>query len=390
MSFQRNDAIARANLHSGVQALAQGAGGIFFLVFLLRAGVSVPVTLAAQAAIFAGRLAVRPILLPLARRLGLKPLVIAGTLGVACQYPLLAEVHGVDAALLLLCIVTAMGEVCYWLAYNAWFAATGDAEQRGRQIGAREALVAVAGVIGPILGAGSLIAAGPRWTFAAVGLVQALAAVPLLGVPNVRIAAEAPDAFRAARPAMFVLMADGWFDGIFFFVWPIALFVTLGESIAAFGGAMALAGLVGAVCGPVLGRHIDAGHGRRVVLMAYALAGAIVLLRGASLGSPWLAVIANASGALLMPLLSPVLGTVTYNLAKASPCPLRFHMATEAGWDVGGVLACLSAAGLVALGAPLSFALLLGIPGVAAGAFLLRRQYPRTGAAILLAVGGGR
>jgi hypothetical protein len=85
-----------------------------------------------------------------------------------------------------------------------------------------------------------------------------------------------------------------------------------------------------------------------------------------------------------MPLLSPVLGTATYNLAKASPCPLRFHMATEAGWDIGGVLACLGAAGLLVLGAPLSVALLLGAPGVAAGAFLLRRQYPRAEAGTIL------
>ena len=45
MAFLRNDAVNRVNLHYGIQALAQGAGGIFFLVFLLRAGVSIPVAL---------------------------------------------------------------------------------------------------------------------------------------------------------------------------------------------------------------------------------------------------------------------------------------------------------------------------------------------------------
>jgi hypothetical protein len=45
----------------------------------------------------------------------------------------------------------------------------------------------------------------------------------------------------------------------------MALFVSLHESIPAYGGAMALAGLVGAACGLVLGRYIDTGHGRRVV-----------------------------------------------------------------------------------------------------------------------------
>jgi hypothetical protein len=51
MAFLRNDAINRVKVHSGIQALAQGAGGIFFLVFLVRAGVAVPVALTAQAGI---------------------------------------------------------------------------------------------------------------------------------------------------------------------------------------------------------------------------------------------------------------------------------------------------------------------------------------------------
>ena len=54
MAFFRNDAVNRVYLHSGVHALAQAGGGVFFLVFLLRAGISIPVALLAQAAIMAG------------------------------------------------------------------------------------------------------------------------------------------------------------------------------------------------------------------------------------------------------------------------------------------------------------------------------------------------
>jgi MFS transporter, DHA1 family, inner membrane transport protein len=75
----------------------------------------------------------------------------------------------------------------------------------------------------------------------------------------------------------------------------------------------------------------DVGHGRRVAVIAYTAPAVIMPLPTASLGSPWLAVIANALGALLMPLLAPALATATYNLATASPCPFRFQVATEAG-----------------------------------------------------------
>jgi hypothetical protein len=381
MAFLRNDAINRVNLHSGIQALAQGAGAIFVLVFLLKAGVSIPVVLLAQAAIVTGRFLLRPAILPFAKRFGLKPMLIVGTLGLALQYPALTQVQGVGAGLLILCVVSAVGEVFYWLSYNAYFAALGDREHRGHQVGAREALVAVVGIVAPLLGASALVTVGPGWTFAGVGLIQALAAVPLFGAPNVAVKPAAPGAFRAALPAVALIAIDGWFDSSYIFVWQIALFGSLGESLSAYGGAMALAGLVGAACGLVLGRHVDAGHGRRAVAIAYAVAATVVLLRAASVGLPWLAVMANALGALVMPLLIPVLASVTYNLAKVSPCPLRFSLATEAGWDAGCFAGSLCAAAVAASGASLSAAVLLGLPGIVAGSILLRRHYPRSAGA---------
>jgi len=41
MSFFGNDAINRVNLHTTVVALAQGAGGVFVFVYLLKAGVPI-------------------------------------------------------------------------------------------------------------------------------------------------------------------------------------------------------------------------------------------------------------------------------------------------------------------------------------------------------------
>jgi hypothetical protein len=333
--------------------------------------------LAAQGAVFVGRFLLRPVLLPLAVRFGLKPLLIFGTLALAVQYPLLSQVHGVGPWLWATIAAAAFGELFYWLAYNATFAVIGDAEHRGQQIAAREAAVAAVGVAGPLAGAWALATVGPGPAFGAVGLVQALAVLPLLRLPNVAVARHAPGASRAARPGLWLMAADGWFDAAFVYVWQIALFVSLGESFAAYGGAMALAGLVGAASGLLIGRHIDAGRGRRAVAITYAVAAGLVTVRAASLGAPWLAAAANAAGAALWPLLSPTLGAVTYNLAKASPCPLRFHMATEGGWDAGASLACLAAAALLALRAPFAAPLLMALLGVAVSARLLWPHYGR-------------
>ena len=375
MAFLSNDAVNRVNLHSGIQALAQSGGAIFTVVFLLRVGLSVPAALSAMAAIMAVRFVLRPLILPLGGRFGLKPLLIFGTIGVAAQYPLLAEVQGVGGALAVFCLILALGDVFYWPAYNAYFATVGDAEHRGQQVGAREALVSVAGIVAPLLGAWALVTLGPRPMFAAVGLIQALAAVPLIGLPNVAVKETAPGAYRAARLGAMLYATDGWFDACYIFVWQIALFVSLGENLAAYGGAMALAGLVGAALGLLLGRHIDAGHGRRAVAVAYSVAAAVVLLRAASFGSPWLAVGANAIGPLVMSLMLPTLGAATYNLAKASPCPLRFQVAAEGGWDIGCSCACLAAAALFASGVSAAVAVSLALPALAVAVVLLRRHY---------------
>ena len=287
MAYFGNDAINRVNLHSAIQAFAQGAGGLFFLVVLLQAGVSIAATLLALAAVHAGRFFVRPVMLPLGRRFGLKPLLIFGGVLMAGQYLVLPAVHGVGTALYILCFVAALGDIFYWVSYNAYFSALGDAQHRGHQVGAREALVAVVGIVAPLVGASLLVAAGPHWLFYSVALVQVASAAPLLGLPNVAV--DRPGARCAPRRAASACCWQqriAWFDVGFIFVWQIALFISLGESIAAYGGAMALAGLAGAAGRLVLGRHVDAGFGRRAVFIAYAVGAAVVLLRATSIGSP--------------------------------------------------------------------------------------------------------
>jgi hypothetical protein len=375
MAFFRNRAVNRLNLHYGMHAFAENAGGIFVLVYLLRAGVSVPATLAAIAVLLAGRFAMRPAVLPVAKRWGIRPALIAGTLIIAITYPMLAAVHGVGLTLAAYCAVASLGGVFYWTSFHAYFAATGDPEHRGHQTGAREALAAAAGILAPLAGGWSLAVAGPAWAFTGAGAIQALAALPLIGAPDVAVAPAAPRAFQAARPGLLLFLADGCFAAGFYYIWQIALFISLGESFPAYGGAMALAALAGAVCALIQGRRIDAGRGRQAVLIAYGAAAAAVILRAGSFGSPWAAIAANAAGALVAALLIPVLMTPLYNLAKTSPCPLRFNIATEGAWDIGCGTACLLAAGVAAAGVPLGVAVLLALPGATAAALLLSRYY---------------
>jgi DHA1 family inner membrane transport protein len=375
MAYFRNNSVNLLNLHYGIHSLALSGSGAFFGVFLLKSGVPAPAVLASIATILLGRLLIRPSVLVLAKRWGLKPLVIAGTIATGLQYPLLAEVHGVGPALFVLCAVSSVGDTFYWTTYHAYFASLGDPEHRGHQVGAREAMAAVVGVIGPLATGWALTTLGPRVAFNATAVVLVLAALPIFWTPRVAVRAEGAGLLKAAMPGVLLFAADGWCAMGYVFAWQIALFLSLGESFSAFGGAMALAAVVGALSGMFLGRWIDAGHGARAARVALIAIAITTLLRAASYGNAPLAVIANACGALVTCLYLPALGTAIYNQARRSPCPLRFHIAAEAGWDIGGASCGLIAAALLALGLPIGTCILLSLFGATASFLLLRRYF---------------
>ena len=377
MAFLGNHAVNRINLHYGVYALATASGGTFLLVFLLRVGLSAQEALLTSVAFVARRFAVRPFVLPLAKRFGLKAMVIFGTFMLALQYPLSAAISGLDWALFARNAVAAIGEAFYWTCFHAYFASLGDAEHRGHQIGAREALAQGIAIVAPLVGAWGLDSFGPEWMFPAVGIVQALAVLPLLGLPDVAVKREAPGAFRGAWAGALIFVVHGWFTAGFIVVWQVALFVALGSSFSAYGGAMALAALAGAAGGLLLGKRLDGGHGAYAVLFVFAAMIAATVARAASLGSPEAAVAANALGVFAMCFYVPTLMTAVYNLSKVSPCSLRFHMAAEGAWDVGYCAAVMVCIAFLAGGLAIGAGVLLAAPALAVLGVMLRRYFGR-------------
>jgi DHA1 family inner membrane transport protein len=325
MAFFRSRTVNLLNLHYAIHAFALSGGGAFFAVYLLKSGLSVPWVLASFALMLAGRFLVRPIVVPIGVRTGMRAIVIAGACLTALQYPLLAEVHGLGPALFVLCVVVAVGDAFYWSGFHAYYAALGTHEHRGAEVGAREALAALVGIINPLVTGWVLVAYGPRLAFGVTGAILLIGALPLLFTPDVAVPRRVRGAFRDALPGVKLFLADGWIASGYFFVWQIALFLTLGESYVAFGGALALAALVGAVAGLFLGRLIDTGHGRKAVVYAIGAPVLTTVLRAAAPGHVVLAVAANALGALVVCAYMPTLMTAVYNQAKRSACTLRFR-----------------------------------------------------------------
>jgi DHA1 family inner membrane transport protein len=389
MAYFKNTTINLLNLHYAIHAIAMTGAGAFFAAYLVEAGVPVPGIFLTFAGIIIGRFFVRLLVIGLAARYGLRRLIVAGTLLSSVQYPLLAMVHGIGAPLFALICAGAVADAVYWPCYHAYFASLGDDDHRGHQVGAREAIAALVGVVSPLVTGALLVTLGPVIAFGATALIVAASALPLLKTPDVATTPSAPGAFRASLDGVYLFIGDGFTTVIYVIVWQVALFLTLDKSFMAYSGALAIAAVVGAVGGMFLGRHIDAGKGVRAVYITCIIVALIIVLRAAATFNPAFAVFANAISALGGCLYSPTLMAAVYTLAKASPCALRFHVATEAGWDLGGAVGLIIAATMTWLGSPLWAVLLLGLLGIAAQFILLRRYYAGRSAPLSEAAVGG-
>jgi MFS transporter, DHA1 family, inner membrane transport protein len=376
MSLFANPGVNRVVTHTALQHLAWGASAVFSVVFLLRAGLPAAVVFLVFAGVLLLRFALRPVVLLVAPALGLRRTLILGSVLLAAQFPALALVQGPGLGLALYCAVAALSDVFYWTTYHAAFATLGDSERRGTQIGASLVLNTIAGVLGPLLGGMMLAALGPWAAFGTAAAIELVAIVPLWGLRFAAVPRHAPaGAYEAARAGFFLFCTDGWIICGSAIAWDIVAFRALGARYDAFGGLLALSALAGALGGMALGRFIDQGHGGHAVRLS-ALGCALSLGLKAACGTdPALVVAAAAAATIVGGLYFPTLMTAFYNAAKAAPCALRFQIAAEAGWDVGGGLACVTSAALIAAAAPLQGVILLALPAVAVQALLLNRRY---------------
>lgn len=381
MPYLSNKSVNRLNIHTGLHGLAFNLSANFFIVFLMTHGFTAIQVFLYLAFILALRFTLRPVMLYLAPRIGSRRTLYIGCLFFAAQYLLLARVEGVNAMFWAYCVVSALTDVFYWTSYHAIFAFTGDDAHRGKQIGAREALTTVTAIIAPLVGGLGIDYFGARFIFGVAAVVELLAILPLMEVPDLPIAETRPEgAFSAVRRGVFIFMTDGWIAVGLTFVWAAMLVGATGSSFTVFGGALALAGLVSAAGGLLLGRLIDNGHACRAVLLNGILLVAGLLLR-ASAGrglDTMLAVTALSS--LLGASYIPTLMTAIYRLAAKAPCTLRFIFVTEGAWDIGCISACLATAGLIYAGIPLGWSVALAIVGAVLQMMLLYNYYAQNAA----------
>lgn len=363
-------------VHGALHRLAWGGSSIFIGVYLYREHVDLAGVFLSYSGIFALRFAFRSLLMPTVAIVGLRRALMLGTLLQAVQYPMLALVHGVGFWLVLFCAASALGAAFYFTCYHAFFAALGDARNRGMQVGVRQILMAAAAVLGPALGGLVLTEFGPWAAFGAAGLVELAAIVPILALDEVGLGPTMPlGGFAAVKSGALLFATDGWISNTAVLGWNLIIFRAFDARFDAFGNALAAAALTGAAFGAALGRFIDLGHARQAVWFSAGVYGINLAIKSICGEDPGVVVAVTILTTVLTGLYIPTLMTAFYNDAKRSPSPLRYQIAAEGAWDAGGVLVTLIASALCAVGAPLQATLLLALAMVPLQAGLLHRLY---------------
>ena len=381
MTLFTNPDINRLTAHSTLHRLAWGGSGVFFGIFLYGEGLSPTMVFLAFAAIFALRFAFRPLVVLLVPKIGLRWGLILGTVLQAVQYLTLAFVHGSGLMLVVFCVVSAFSAALYFTCYHAFFAAAGDVDLRGAQVGVRQVLSGAAAVLGPALGGIMLAAFGPWVAFGTAAAIEVMAVVPIVSIPQPALAPSPPASLAAARTGILLFFADGWISSGPMLAWHLIMFQALGTRFDTFGQVLAAAAFAGALGGLVLGRAIDRGHSRRATWIAAATLAACLLAKALCGVDPGVVIAVAIVTTLFGGLYVPSFMTAFYNEAKMAPCPLRFQAAAEGGWDLGSMLVNLVAAAFLASGGTLQAAILVAVPMVIAQAYLLDGSYAARAAA---------
>ena len=353
----------------------------FVDAYMLRLGFGIATTLVLHAVLLTVRFSIRALILPIVRRLGMRPAMLLGATIAAFQFlPLIKA----DQALFLgiWIAIVSVGECIYWPICHAANAVCGGAGgRRGRQIALRQMAGTASAVLAPLVGGALLTTLGPAAEFATASILTLVSVLPLFRMQPIELG-RIPTMRQSVRGAdslgLFAFAADGWISACLGIAWPMILFTSLNSSYCALGWAGSGAAVISAGAGLGCGIAVDKGHRHqmsRLISLGLLLG---ISLRVASAWAPWAALTANTLAAAVGGLYTPVLMSVIYDRAKRSGSAYQFHLSAEAGWDAGCILGCLTAAAVACTAAPTTFAVLPSILGVALLHRCIRAEPNRT------------
>jgi MFS transporter, DHA1 family, inner membrane transport protein len=366
MSVFGNSNFNKLLMHSALHFVAETAAGAFVFAYLLKTGLPMHAVFLSMSAITLLRFLLRQLVLSSVLKFGLLTTLIIGQVANAANYVMLPQVAGVDGWLLSWIFFNAFGSSFYWTCYHAYVALLGDSEKRGAQMSMKEAINTIAGIIGPAMAAGLLTYTTPTIAFTFFAGILALSLLPLYRAQDITVQRDIVLDPHKASVGRDFFFTDGMIASTYMMTLS-GVFITFGSSYLYFGGALTLAGLAGAAASIFIGRMMDNRFAKPTLLWVYVATGLFLAFNSLAYAQVSTAIIASVIGAILGPIWYPVMMTPLYNLSKSSECPLRFHIKSEGGWDIGCGTGCAIAAAAVYAGLSLTWPMLIGVAACAMG-----------------------
>lgn len=378
MAYFANHAMNLLNVHYCIRAAGQEMANLFALSYLYKQGMSLAAVCYTYTLFFSVRLVFRPLVVRLCAKKGVHFCLVAGACLFAVRYLTLIGVSGVNFWVFAFLVVSGFTEAFYWAPYHAYFGVIGAKEDRGSNIGVREAFSALISVVAPVCG-GFLLNINRILAFSFSSLLILLSIYPLMLAPEIPLPKRLnrQECKACDKTGFRFFFADGIFSQPIS-VWPLVVFMMLSENYGEFGLILGLAAVFKAAGNMVFGRLIDCGKGLMMCYIGYGLHIAVALVRiffartiPVVVGCDFFIAIAYCFS--LSSFMTPV-----YNSVKKSAHPLYFMYYAEKGWDFSGAFIMLAAGTLAHFGPDLRYILFFTIIGAAAQIALVRRYYKKS------------
>lgn len=254
------------NIHYCIRAAGQEMANLFALSYLYKQGMSLAAVCYTYTLFFAVRLVFRPLVVRLCAKKGVHFCLVAGACLFAVRYLTLIGVSGVNFWVFAFLVVSGFTEAFYWAPYHAYFGVIGAKEDRGSNIGVREAFSALISVVAPVCG-GFLLNINRILAFSFSSLLILLSIYPLMLAPEIPLPKRLnrQECKACDKTGFRFFFADGIFSQPIS-VWPLVVFMMLSENYGEFGLILGLAAVFKAAGNMVFGRLIDCGKGLMIVL----------------------------------------------------------------------------------------------------------------------------
>lgn len=149
----------------------------------------------------------------------------------------------------------------FWWGYHGTFIKTADQEYFGRETGAVQLLLTAASVIAPILGGFIVYQIGYQFLFIFAGVIFILAILVILPAPRTTPKRDARikkvwQIYKTHKRMVAAYVGWGGMNGLYGIVWPIFLFLVLGQ-ILIFGEIVSAAILFASLINLLIGARVD-------------------------------------------------------------------------------------------------------------------------------------